>query len=303
MLLSDGEIRGLIRDGVLVDATEGNVGVVTYDLRTKGFVGPNGAESSGCRLDPGDSAFVRCVEGVRLPADLAARVLLRNSRIRQGLTLDAPLYFPGHGTVLYYRVTNVSGSAIDLDCADGIAQVEFERVEEPVEHRYDGAFQGEVSFRGMGSYRDAYSGEMSQLQDKVDEVKGIERRMYGNVMTIMAILAGVFTLVNVNVGAVGGTAQSVVVTNLVTVGSFAALSALIGELFEGSHRRTAVGSRGNQIRRLPAPSPLRRGRVVVSRRPRTGAPGKPGIRCRPCRTTWACRSAWPSPGSRRGCGP
>ena len=110
MLLSDGEIRELIEQDVLVNADKNNVGTITCDLRTKRFVFSDGSSRASCKLQHGDSAFVECVEGVQLPYTIAARVLLKNSRIREGLTLDAPLYFPGHRTVVYYRVTN--------DCAD-----------------------------------------------------------------------------------------------------------------------------------------------------------------------------------------
>lgn len=230
MLLGDVEIKKLIEDGVLVNGLEENVGPVTYDLRTAGFVSQEGPQDCAtCILEPGDSTFVKCIEGVKLPNDLAAQVMLRNSRIREGLTLDAPLYFPGHGTVLFFRVTNVSGSTVELDRQKGIAQVAFERVEEPVEHPYEGAFQGEANFSGMARYSDVYGDEIRQIEKKTDEVKGIEHRIYGNVMAIMAILAGVFTLVNVNVGAVGSSqgALSIIALNLATVGSFAALVALI----------------------------------------------------------------------------
>lgn len=62
--------------------------------------------------------------------------------------------------------------------------------------------------------------------------------MYGSVMAIMAILAGVFTLVNVNVGAAGAnmTAKSVLTLNLTTVGSFGALVALISGVVGGKGR-------------------------------------------------------------------
>lgn len=75
--------------------------------------------------------------------------LLRNSRIRQGLSLDAPLYFPGHGTRLFYRVTNVSGGTITLDKSKGIAQVAFQHVEGTVAHPYHGAFSDELDFNGI----------------------------------------------------------------------------------------------------------------------------------------------------------
>lgn len=74
--------------------------------------------------------------------------------------LDAPLYFPGHATILYYRVTNVSAGEIMLDAPHGIAQVSFERVEKPVVGSYAGAFQDEMEFRGMGDYTHVYEEQM-----------------------------------------------------------------------------------------------------------------------------------------------
>lgn len=88
-------------------------------------------------------------ELIHLPSTLAARVMLRNSRIRQGLSLDAPLFFPGHSTRVFFRVTNVGQGAIALDCSRGIAQLVFERVEGEVEHPYNGAFADEFVYRGV----------------------------------------------------------------------------------------------------------------------------------------------------------
>ncbi len=61
---------------------------------------------------------------------------------------ERALYFPGHGTRLFYRVTNDSGNTISLDRSKGIAQVAFERVDGPVAHPYAGAFSAELNFNG-----------------------------------------------------------------------------------------------------------------------------------------------------------
>lgn len=163
MLLSDEGIRGLIASGALVHAIAENVQPVTYDLRTRDFVQSPGDRAQSVELMPGDSTYVECVEWLCLPKDLAARVILKNSRIREGLTIDSPLYFPGHKTRVYYRVTNVSARAIRLTTNRGIAQVEFEKVSSPVTEAYDGAFQGELEFSGMGDYKDVYEEETSAI--------------------------------------------------------------------------------------------------------------------------------------------
>ncbi len=84
MFLSDTKIRELIDRKVLLNAVASNIGQVTYDLRTDGFF-IDGNKRAEVELNPGDSTFVSCVECVQLPSDLTASVLLRNSRIRQGL--------------------------------------------------------------------------------------------------------------------------------------------------------------------------------------------------------------------------
>lgn len=155
--------------------------------------------------------------------------MLRNSRIRQGLSLAASLYFPGHETLVYYRVTNVSASEITLNKARGIAQLVFEKVDEAVEHSYEGAFNEEFDYRGLGDYEDIYKEEMSKIQKKTDEIACMEKRMYGNVLALMAIFALIFTLVNINAQVVNAGSQTMLIltSNLSIIGSFSFLAFLI----------------------------------------------------------------------------
>ncbi len=228
MVLADSRIRELIKSGVLSNADERNLGPVSYDLSTAAFY-TNDGKSAEAVLQPGDSVFVAARESIHLPGDLVARVLLRNSRMRQGLALDAPLYFPGHETVVYFRVSNVSADEIVLDTAKGIAQITFEDVGGVVEHPYHGAFSDEFDYRGLGGYSDIYASDIKKLEKKEDEVKGIEKRMYGNVLALMAIFAAIFSLVNINVQllAANEAAMLIVVVDLATMGSFAFLAGII----------------------------------------------------------------------------
>ena len=88
-------------------------------------------------------------EIIHLLGTLVARVMLRNSRIRQGLSLDAPLYCSGHSTRVFFRVKNIGQGVIALDCSRSIAQLVFERVEGEAEHSYNGAFADEFDYRGV----------------------------------------------------------------------------------------------------------------------------------------------------------
>ena len=239
MVMSDTRIRELIDSGVLRNALPDNVGPVSYDLVTKTFCTQEG-ETTRVELAPGDSVFVACRELIELPADMTAEVKLRNSRIRQGLSLEAPLYFPGHHTRVFYRVTNSSADAITLDTSHGIAQLVFSSVEGPVEHPYDGVFSDELDYQGLGRYHDVFANDIKRVEDKVEQVEGIERRMYGNVLALMAIFAAIFTLVNVNIQAVSWELSRVIVMNLATVGSFALLGGLIVTVIHPRAKRTPV---------------------------------------------------------------
>lgn len=133
------------------------VQAVCYDLTAASFHPDEASALQEITLQPMQSVFIECKEKIALPDNIAASVILRNSRIRQGLHLDAPLYFPGHETIVYYRVTNFSGRAIALKEGDGIAAITFEQLPEPVEKPYSGGFQKETKFSGMGEYRNVYA--------------------------------------------------------------------------------------------------------------------------------------------------
>ena len=66
-----------------------------------------------------------------------------------------------------------------------------------------------------------------KIRELIEQGKSVERRMYGNVMAIMAILAGIFTFVNVNAQAMQADLKTVLTLNLTTVGSSSVLVALI----------------------------------------------------------------------------
>lgn len=228
MLLSDAKIRELINNNVLQNANEHNIGPVSYDLTTKSFHSKD-SEKSYADLMPGDSIFVSSEEVIDLPGDLAARVSLRNSRIRQGLTLDAPLYFPGHKTRVFFRVTNISSDEIKLNTTKGIAQLSFETISGTVEKPYHGAFSDEFDYSGMGNYTDIYKSEMEEIDRREDSLKKMESRIYERVIALFAIFAAIFTLVNINAGSLIGNASGITIAtvNLSIIGGFSALVGLI----------------------------------------------------------------------------
>lgn len=166
ILLTDTEVCDLINKEVLKNADSSRVLCIGYDLKPKAYYNMNNEYYEKAILNPGDSIFVECKEFVSLPQNMIAKIQLRNSRIRQGLSLEAPIYQPGHKTLIYYRITNISKSTITLSTDDGTAYVLFYYLDTVPIETYNGAFQNESEeFFGMSSYSSQYKIEMSDIEE------------------------------------------------------------------------------------------------------------------------------------------
>ena len=250
MTLVDTDIRKLISDGILAagddtlsaKAMAGSVHAISYDLHTRSFVNNETVNMDECRLAPGESVFVSTKEIVHLPNDLIARIVIRNSRLRQGLSLEAPVYQPGHETRIFFRLTNVNNKAVDLGIHSGYAAVMFERLDNAPEKPYSGEFQNEMAYSDMAGYTAKYKEELVNIDGKIDEIKHLEKNIYTNTITWMSIFIALFSLINVNVDL--AFAQDVdqlrlIVSNLVTVGSISFLVSLIQLCF--AHNKRTYG--------------------------------------------------------------
>ncbi len=192
MYLSDKRIKQLIDEGHLLDADKGRVQSVSYDLRTKEFYA-DGARYDSYILKPGNSIFVSSVESISLPANMTAQVYLRCSWMCKAILLDAPLYFPGHDTHLYFRLTNLSGSSIELKKEEGYAQVAFQMVEGVVEKEYGGHFSDEKMIEAIGNY-DVYDADKQRIKRYIKPIKKMERKIYAKVVVLLTVFVGIFTL-------------------------------------------------------------------------------------------------------------
>lgn len=232
MILIDKKIKAL-GEKVLHPFAESQVGSVCYDLTTAAFFDPDGKQRTEIEIAPGDSVFVQCQEVISLPADLAARVILRNRGIRQGLTLAAPLYQPGHHTPVYFRLTNITDSTIGLQQHDGIAALVFEDLGEAVEKPYAGQYQNELTFKGVGGYLSRF---VKSAQAKVDDVKNVERSIYANVLTVMAVFVAVFGLFSLNASFISRdtTFTKVFLVNAYTIGVIAFLAAIVKRMISST---------------------------------------------------------------------
>lgn len=212
---------------------------IGYDLTTEKYTYGNDTDSTIVKLQPYESAFVMSRESIDLPKNVIAKVVIRNSRLREGLTLDAPIYQPGHKTKVFFRITNLTDKEINLTEMSEFATLILYELDGEVERPYSGTFQSEFDYKGMGDYSSVYIRELDEIDNKIQNVKDVEKHIYGNVLAIMAIFVGVFSLVNLNVSFAGQgyDTKFLLVLNLVTVGSIGALLAIADIIINNSKNR------------------------------------------------------------------
>lgn len=241
MLLVDHELKERIKnDGLLQDIQEDNIFNIGYDLVCDGFSRQSGDHADFYELPPGESVFVRSKETLQLPTDLCAHVNLRNSRIRQGLALESPVYQPGHKTRVFFRVTNISSSNIVLYSGETVASIFFELLHGIPDAPYNGTYQGEFNYSGMGKYTAQYASQMKDVEDKLTDLKNLEKSVYGNVVTLMTIFIGIFSLVNLNLTAANSAAWTMaelLLYNLCIIGGIFTLAGLIRVLVPPLHHK------------------------------------------------------------------
>lgn len=107
-----------------------------------------------------------------------------------------------------------------------------------VNHPYKaGPFNKEIDFKGMAEYRGEYRRAMEKIDRKKNEIKSLEKSIYGNVLVIMTIFVALFSLVNINVNLAKDSAGTdamvrMLVFNCGTIGSIAFLIAFASSVMK-----------------------------------------------------------------------
>lgn len=241
MVIVDHEIAERVRRDDLIDSFDAscltNVG---YDLRAKRFYVSDKAEER-VTLQPNESAFVESVEIVSMPTDMLGIVSLKNSRIRQGLSLDSPVYQPGHKTRIYFRLTNVSADSIELDVGEKYATILFEKLSSVPDNPYDGAFSDEFKYRGLGDYKNVYRRQIREIEKKTEDLKYIEHSIYGNVLVILTVFVALFSFLTTNISLAVNSAgiEQYFIFNALLLGCISFLVALMGTIIKPKKRTWA----------------------------------------------------------------
>lgn len=240
MTLVDKDIRKLIDEGILKNADSKKVGAISYDLTIREIIPTNDPvqKCTQVQLNPQDVVFIACEEDIYLTNDLTAYVDQRNSRIRQGLFIDAPVYQPGHATKVFFRARNISSDKISIKRGDSIAALRFEKLDCEPEKPYSGAFVDEFDFRNLGNYENTLKSDVEKVEKKIEDMEQVEKSIYGNVMTIMTIFIGIFSLLSLNIDFLQSETFDVInlmTYNLVIIGALGIFAALIS-LFLPKHK-------------------------------------------------------------------
>ena len=246
MICVDKDIRIFLQNGDLKtpDVTSiscGDPNCVTnigYDLRANAFYAEE-KHTDSYDLQPGSSVVVESVEIIHFDKDTCGRICSKNSRIRQGLSVDSPVFQPGHTTRVYFRLTNISADMITLSAGGQYAMLMFEQLSDSPDSPYDGTFQDEYEFRGLADYSGPYSAQNKRIEKKRLDLEALEKSIYGNVITILTVFIAIFSLININFSLANASAGalSVLIYNLSTLGAISFLSILLHTLL-GTPRRS-----------------------------------------------------------------
>lgn len=204
MTLVDRQIKervGTEKELVISGYKEENVNCISYDL-TIGSIIVLKEEKSKYDLAPGEFVMVKTAEELSIPHDLCGVIGEKNSRMRQGLVVTGPRYFPGHTTFAFLRVQNISSNVIRLERGNKIAQVFFETLTEKPEHPYTeqpgASFNNETNYVGYGKYETEYRQQEKAFQTVKDSILQKEQQIYANVLTFMGIIVSVFSIISIN---------------------------------------------------------------------------------------------------------
>lgn len=231
------------QDTCIFDGVNECVTCIGYDLRTKQFQHPKNRITTEWTLDPGEAIIVASEEIIYFGKNVAGRVCLKNSRIRQGLSLDAPIYQPGHKTRIYFRLMNISDNRIILKAGEQYAMLVFEKLECEPEKPYTGTYQEEYDYKDMADYSANYKDQIESIGGKLQKAEELEHRLYGNVSVLLSVFIAIFTLLNINVQLAkeAAGAANFILFNAGTLCAISFLMALINEMLQKNDKTKSHG--------------------------------------------------------------
>lgn len=250
MYLVDSEIRDLIEKNNLIENhSNDKISNICYDLRIENIIIPDKKENKEeyknntiYELNPGEVVFVSTIENLKMPNDLCGVIVEKNSLIRLGLSISSPVYQPGHHTKVFIRVQNISNSKIVLEKGKSIASIMFYKLSKSPDKPYEGYFSEEFEFTGVSNYSKELP-KIKEINKKVETMENIEKNIYGNVMLLVTIFIGMFSLINLNLNFISSIKNNVLMVicfNLMSLGCIGGLVSFISLLLPNK-KGTRIG--------------------------------------------------------------
>lgn len=211
MILVDKNIIARVEQDNLIaeNYNPNNINCVSYDLTVDKILTNSKDKKISYMIKPNETVFVKTKEKINMPYDLIGIVTEKNSRMRQGLKIDAPRYQPGHSTFIFLRVQNISNRIISIEENNKIAQIMFETLsEEPsitYNNQVNASFNDEQEYIGFGNYEAEYSNQIKDVDETIEKAKEdidtMSHRIYSNVLALMGVIIAIFSLITINYNA------------------------------------------------------------------------------------------------------
>ncbi|MGL4566933.1 MAG: dCTP deaminase domain-containing protein [Fusobacteriaceae bacterium] len=184
--------------GVIQNFDENLLRSISYDLTIENIINfsDKNEKTKNYTIDPQETIYIESAQILQLPNNLVGIVHGKNSRIRQGLDLVSPIYQPGHKTRVFFRLTNISSSSIELKKGDRVGQISFALLNAPTSVLYDGTFADEMDYRGLGDYDKEYVSK--RIEHQKESLEKIESKLYATVAVLMALFISIFSMININ---------------------------------------------------------------------------------------------------------
>ena len=171
------------------------------------------------------------------------KVIARNSAIRLGLAVEAPVYQPGHKTRIFFRVTNFSSASIKLKENTSVCSLMIYRFDDGESSKpYNGEYKDEFDFRGVGKFHAVKVPEIGSFEKKIKDLESMEHRLYGNVMLMLTVFVAIFSLVNLNTMTLHGkfSINEILAFNFVFICAISTLVLLIAEIMGNMRGRRRI---------------------------------------------------------------
>ena len=206
MVLVDKDIMSRMTENepLISNFNEDNLGAISYDLTLECILVGND-EFSSYELAPGGFLFIKAREHLAMPLDLIGRIEEKNSRMRMGLVVTGPTYQPGHKTGIFLRIHNISNNIITLRKGTSIAQIVFEKLNDipdtPYHQNSQASYNNEFVYSEYGNYETEYKKDIKEMERIKENLEEKETQIYGNILTFVGILMGIFSIVTLNLEA------------------------------------------------------------------------------------------------------